>query len=395
LRQPAAEPVRADGLRLSWLGHSTGRRADGLTAYSEQVVGGLSGRGATVYFHHSRSDGHELSGRAAEEILWPTAHFKTVTMSHPTFRRRMDRWLQTHHPQVTHCSVSFTLDDGWVGQAALAAGCATVATFHLPFGQPGTGRATVMRQLHRFWARRLNSYQRVIVFSEDHLERLVQVGFRRERLVVVPNAVDADVFAPSPGQLRHLRFPESDLVVGFAGRLDPEKGIRELLAGFRAAELGSGARLLVAGAGSLEHEVRRAAAQDPRVVYLGQLRELRERVDFWRSIDLFCLPSSAEGLSLALLEAMATGCAVAVTPAGGLPALGEAGLELDPLRLKDSISDQLREVARAPEMARLKGLEARAAAVRHHGLKEMLDRLLSIYQDARAQLPSEGGTEQP
>lgn len=211
---------------------------------------------------------------------------------------------------------------------------------------------------------------------------------------MVPNAVDTDVFAPGPGHLRQSGLPQADLVVGFAGRLDPEKGIRELLAGFRAADLGKGARLLIAGSGSLEQQVRTAASEDPRVVYLGQLRELRARVDFWRSVDLFCLPSSAEGLSLAMLEAMASGCAVAVTPAGGLQTMAGAGLELDPLRLRDSISDQLREVARAPEMARLKGLAARSAAVRHHGLKEMLDRLLSIYQDARAQQASEGESEQ-
>ncbi len=389
-----AEPVRADHLQLCWLGHSPGRRADGLTTYSEQVVGGLTARGSSVYFHHSSTDGPETFAKVAEEILWPSLRFKTVALAHPSFRRRMGRWFESHRPQVTHCSVSFTLDDGWVARTASAAGSATVATFHLPFGQPGTGRALVMRELHRFWARRLRSYQRVIVFSEDHLDRLVQVGFVRERLIVVPNAVDTDVFAPGPGHLRQSRLPQADLVVGFAGRLDPEKGIRELLAGFRAADLGKGARLLIAGSGSLEHQVRTAASEDPRVVYLGQLRELPTRVDFWRSVDLFCLPSSAEGLSLAMLEAMACGCAVAVTPAGGLQVMAGAGLELDPLRLRDSISDQLREVAHAPERARLKGLAARSAAVRHHGLKEMLDRLLSIYQDARAQLASEGESEQ-
>ncbi|MHB1499769.1 MAG: glycosyltransferase family 4 protein [Candidatus Dormibacteria bacterium] len=385
----------AKSLQLAWLGHASGRRADGLSTYSEQVVQGLLERGAAVRFHHAAGDGGVVPGRPLEVVSWPSIKVKTVTVPPPGFKAQMAAWLNSRRPAVMHCSLSMTLADGWVAEQALRAGSATVVTFHLPFGLVGTPRATVMQELHRFWAHRLGSYQRVIVFTQDHLERLTGVGFARERLRVVPNAVDVDLFSPGLGTLRQARLPGAGLVVGYLGRLDPEKGIRQLLVGFRRAELGPDARLLVAGDGVLRPMVQRAAAGDPRVLHLGRLQGIRARVDFWRSIDLFCLPSSAEGLSLSLLEAMATGRAVAVTAAGGLEAAGLGGLELDPRRLADSVAARLSEAAQRPELVREKGALARSEAVRHHGVETMVDRLLDIYSELGAVAPEHGGREAP
>ena len=379
---PGAE-AGDEGLQLAWLGHAAGRRTDGLTSYSEQVTVGLERRGVRIYFHHAGNEGKEVPGNPAEVIAWPTLNFKTVTLPRPGFRHRMSQWLEDHRPDIVHCSVSFTLADGWVGTRGLGLGSGTVATFHLPFGSSGTGRAAVMRELHRFWARRLRSYERVIVFSQEHLERLSRVGFSEERLRVVPNAVDVTQFSPGPSRLRAGTLQGADLVIGYAGRLDPEKGIRQLLRAFRMADPGPGARLLLAGDGVLRPMVQRAAAMDPRVVYLGQVVGVQARTDFWRSVDVFCLPSSAEGLSISMLEAMATGCAVAVTRAGGLQALGGCGLELDEHRLIESLAERMRQMSADREDLSRLGALCRAEAIRHHSLEAMLDHLLDIYAEIK------------
>jgi glycosyltransferase involved in cell wall biosynthesis len=365
-------------LRVAWFGHAVGERADGLTTYSTEVASGLQERGVEVWFHHASRDGLTVPVDAEHRVGWATWRFKTVTVPQFGFRRKLSAWLARVRPDVVHTSLSFTLEDGWLGRQAQASGAATVATFHLPFGPTGSGRALVMRQLHRFWAPRLRAYQRVIVFSEEHRAQLAEVGVDRSRIEVLPNAVDSGRFCPGPSQLRQKRLPGADLVAGFAGRLDPEKGVRELLDGFREADLGPGARLLIAGRGVLEDKVK-AAQSDPRVVYLGQLLTIEQRVDFWRAVDVFCLPSSAEGLSIALLEAMATGCAVAATPAGGASLVGEVAVTLDPTALRESISALLGSLQQAPRELERRGLMAREEAVRHHGMTAMLDRLLGIY----------------
>ena len=374
--------IRTEGeapLRVAFLGHAVGHRADGLTSYSQEVVEGLRRRGEEVFFHHAGRDGAQVPVDPGHAVAWATMRFKTVTLPLPGFRPRMRGWLFSHRPDITHCSLSFTLDDGWVAAAAERIGSARVATFHLPFGQEGSGRALVMRELHRFWARRLDHYQRVIVFTQEHRRRLAEVGVEVGRIEVLPNAVDTERFSPGPSRLREERLAGASLVVGFAGRLDPEKGVRELLAGFERAELGPKARLLLAGQGALERQVRRLAERDSRVIYLGQLQRLGERIDFWRAVDVFCLPSSAEGLSISLLEAMASGCAAMVTPAGGLLVARGGGVALDPKRLSDSVAEQLHTTGL--EQARALGLRAREEAVRHHGVESMLDRLLTIYRD--------------
>ena len=378
-------------LRLAWFGHAVGERADGLTTYSAEVVGGLRRRGVEVWFHHATRDG--LIAPVAEDhrIGWPTWRFKTVTMSQFGFRRELSSWLAKVRPDVVHTSLSFTLADGWIGRQARANGAATVVTFHLPFGPEGSGRARVMRQLHRFWAPRLREYQRVIVFSKGHRDRLVEVGVERSRIEVLPNAVDTDVFGPGPSRVRQTRLAGASLVVGFAGRLDPEKGLPQLLEGFLGADLGPDARLVIAGAGALTERVK-AAQSDPRVIYLGRLLTLEERVDFWRGVDVFCLPSNAEGLSLALLEAMASGCAVAATPEGGATLVGGVATTLDPRALTASVSQLLHRLMEEPGELRRQGVMAREEAERHHGMAALLDRLLGIYAECLGRAAGDVGS---
>lgn len=315
-----------------------------------------------------------------DERIWPTWHFKTVTVPAPGFRRQMRRVLQADLPDIIHCSLSMTLDDGWVGEFGRRLGSATVVTFHLPFGAEGSGRARVMRELHRFWVGRLRPYQRLIVFSDDHRRQLAELGVDPGRIEVVPNAVDTEVFHPGASRLLERSLLGAELVVGYAGRLDPEKGVDALLDGFREAGLGPSARLIVAGGGSLEGSVRAAAAADPRVLYLGQMVGTEDMADFWRAAEVFCLPSSAEGLSISLLEAMASGCAIAATPEGGLAVTDGGGLELDPTNLKSSVAAQLARLATDRELRDRSRAAARSRAVQAYGIDPMLDRLLAIYR---------------
>ncbi len=375
---------------MALLGHAGGRRADGLSSYTEQVAQGLRRRGCAAYLHHAAGDGLLVPVAPEMATSWPTLRFKTVTIPRLGFRRRMETAIARQRPQVTHCSLSFTLADGWVGKLARRHGSATVATFHLPFGAEGTARGVVMRQLHRFWLSRLGAYQRLVVFTEGHRQRLLRLGAEPERVVVVPNAVDVDLFRPPLGGRQHRKSGE--LVIGYLGRLDPEKGIGALLEGFASAQLSPSARLVIAGSGTLSPLVRRAAAADPRVCYRGQLVGAAARVAFWQDVDAFCLPSTAEGLSISLLEAMASGCAVLATPEGGLEVAAEGGLAIDPVRLAASVGERLSQLAQAPDLAASLGAAARRRALEHHGIEPMIDRLLAIYRDCMRELATPPGT---
>jgi glycosyltransferase involved in cell wall biosynthesis len=99
----------------------------------------------------------------------------------------------------------------------------------------------------------------------------------------------------------------------YLGRLEPHKGVADLLLAFgRLRKTGIQAELLVAGGGSLSGMVAEAAAADSAIHYLGHLSG--ERVwDAYTQADVFVLPSRVEPWGLVVNEAMAAGLPVIVT----------------------------------------------------------------------------------
>jgi glycosyltransferase involved in cell wall biosynthesis len=110
-----------------------------------------------------------------------------------------------------------------------------------------------------------------------------------------------------------------DEVLFTAALFNPCKGHRYLLAALPGiAQRHPRARLVLAGAGVLESELRRqvsAAGLEQRVVFLGYRRDVRS---WMQAADLCVLPSLAEGIPAVLLEAMMEGCPVVATDVGGI-----------------------------------------------------------------------------
>ena len=140
--------------------------------------------------------------------------------------------------------------------------------------------------------------------------------------------VDPVHFAPSGGGID----VDPDLVVGYAGRLVPEKGLATLLAA--AALLDPPPRLRFAGSGPLADELRRAGSDGPlagRIQVLGHLNSER-MPGFLNSIQVLVLPSLdrtnwKEQFGRVLIEAMACGRAVVGSDSGAIPlVIGSCGL---------------------------------------------------------------------
>jgi glycosyltransferase involved in cell wall biosynthesis len=135
---------------------------------------------------------------------------------------------------------------------------------------------------------------------------------------VLHNAVDTAAVDPNgPSMRERLGIATGAPVFGFAGRLVPEKGVLEVLAAFRGIERSlHGGRLLIAGAGPLEEEVRRQARGTPSVHYLGPL-DASGMASFYRTVDIFAYPTSyPEGFPTVILEAGAYGKLVITTERG-------------------------------------------------------------------------------
>lgn len=376
-------------LRIAFFGHAQGRRRDGLSAYSHELVHSLRARGATVRFFAHREDGDEVPVDGGDAVWLRARHYKTVTIPRAGTMGTIRRALEEFRPDIVHISWSFSLQDGAIARAAHRLGAACVATFHLPHGPAGTARGKVLQALYRYHRRRMGHVDRCIAVSAEQRDLLLSAGYPAARAVVILNGVDTDVISPGPSSL--LEELGAQLVVLYLGRLDPEKRVPELVETFLSLGLPDDHVLCLAGDGIQRDRLRKRAAGRPNVRVLGLVSPAR-KLELLRGCDVFVLPSTAEGLALSLLEAMAAGCAIVATDAGeDGSALEDVGLVIPTHPLRPALDDAVRRLIADPSLRMRLGQAARARAVGSYSFARNVDRVLSVYADAtRAAAPTRG-----
>jgi glycosyltransferase involved in cell wall biosynthesis len=218
-----------------------------------------------------------------------------------------------------------------------------------------------------------------------HLRRaLEQAGVPAQRIHTIPNGVDTALFAPP--SLPHSREPRParGARVVFVGRLVEEKALPVLLRAWAAVtERIAAATLDIVGAGPLQAELRALAARlgiTSTVTFHGFHDDV---TPFLWAADVFVLPSVVEGLSNALLEAMAAGLPVVATRISGTEDVvvhGETGL-LVPADDADALAGALTSLLAAPERAREMGRRARDQVIRQCGLDLVAAAYVALYDD--------------
>jgi glycosyltransferase involved in cell wall biosynthesis len=160
-------------------------------------------------------------------------------------------------------------------------------------------RGPVAGRLWRSWERFLlrRKYSRMVFLSEFSRALGVTLGADPNRSVVNSPGIDHDLYVPR----------EKEDVVLFVGKLEARKGVYDILA---AAKALPDVRFRMIGWGPEEIELQRAAPPNLEVSAWLEGPALREA---FAQARIFVLPSRAETFGIALLEAMASGCAVIST----------------------------------------------------------------------------------
>ena len=207
------------------------------------------------------------------------------------------------------------------------------------------------------------------------------------------DAADDGHFAPRPGPVgaREGDGGARDLfVIGTVGRLSPVKHQRLLVDAFVRAcalvaavspDVAAGLRLVVAGDGpdraALDAQVAASGVAD-RIWMTGSRDDVPALI---ADLDLFVLPSLAEGISNTILEAMACGLSVVATRVGGNAELVDDGVTgtLVPSDDADAMATVL--AARALDRRRVaaEGRAARRRAVEHFSIDTMVARYVDLY----------------
>jgi glycosyltransferase involved in cell wall biosynthesis len=144
------------------------------------------------------------------------------------------------------------------------------------------------------------------------------------KVVAVKNSIDLEIIdnvkiSKMDSRLK-LGISEDEVVFGTVGRLVPTKGQSYLLDAFSEVQRKiPNSRLVIMGDGPLFKKLNKRAEElsiSSRVLFTGFREDVLELI---RGLDVFVLPSLAEGLSIALLEAMASKLPVIASDVGGIP----------------------------------------------------------------------------
>lgn len=154
---------------------------------------------------------------------------------------------------------------------------------------------------------------------------------------LIPNGVNAERFgqksARKIGELRKQLGLENKKIIISVARLSKIKDLGSLIRGFYIFQKETGllAKLLIVGDGEERKNLENIAKQlsvEQSVLFVGDIQ--RDQMPNYLGIgDIFVLPSLSEGFPIAVIEAMAAGIPIIVTPVGGIPEIlvnGESGL---------------------------------------------------------------------
>ena len=218
-----------------------------------------------------------------------------------------------------------------------------------------------------------------------------EIGVPAARIKTIYNGVDTERFAPAEREHRSILpagfAPVDALVIGTLGRLDPLKNQVGLARAFLRTlslrpELRQRLRLAIVGDGG-EREKITALLAEGNAAALAWLPGFRnDTPDFYRSIDLFVLPSLREGISNTLLEAMASGRPVIAARVGGNPEIvphGVAGT-LVSTPGPDALAAAILEYVEHPELRLAHGSGGREHMVRNFSLSAMVEKYDQVYR---------------
>lgn len=218
----------------------------------------------------------------------------------------------------------------------------------------------------------------VLALSEAWRVTLGQIC-PQARIEVLRNAVPL----PAPDELRHEAAGRPTLL--FLGEIARHKGVLELARAFaRLTGEFPGLTLVYGGTGAAMEELRQLTASlglEGRVEFTGWVESQRKRA-LYAETTIFVLPSHAEGMPMALLEAMSWSLPVIATAVGGVPEMithEASGILIRPAD-EDALAAAIARLMRDAPLRERMGGAARETIATRFSLTAAVERLLGIYQ---------------
>jgi glycosyltransferase involved in cell wall biosynthesis len=224
----------------------------------------------------------------------------------------------------------------------------------------------------------------LIALTESEIESYRALGVNTP-CRIIPNGIDvAQYRQPMDRNWTCWNFPSDVNVILFLARLHPIKGADKLLLSFlKIKDLFPKAVLVMAGpdewrmVDKFRQEIMNAGISN-QVMFPGMVTG-EAKQELLARANLFCLPSDAEGFSMAVLEAMASNTAVLISPGCHFSEVEKVGagyvVPPEPEALAKAMTDLLKNPEKLEEMGR----KGRDFVLRHHSWDTITDQLIGAY----------------
>lgn len=366
----------------------TGLGAGGAEAMLVKLVAALEGRGFTQQVVSLMDGGVNEDRLRALGVPVRSLGMKKGVPD-PRAVVRLARWLHRARPDLVQT---------WMYQADVLGGLASralptspvvwnVQNSTLPPRPKPSIRAAV--GLSAVLSRRIPT--RIVVCSEAGLEHHVELGYPRERMVLVENGIDLERFQPNANARAKLRaelnVTDDDVLIALPARFAPEKDHDTFLNAVRLVrERHPSVRAVLCGEGTgpsnpaLDRLAHRHGLPEGALLRLGRRDDMEQLLS---AFDIVCLSSShVEAFSNALGEAMAVGAACASTDVGdSARMLGDDSLVAPPREPRALAAVLERLVALGPEGRGEVGGRLRRRMEERFSLARTVERYEDLYRE--------------
>jgi glycosyltransferase involved in cell wall biosynthesis len=301
--------------------------------------------------------------------------------------QRIKRYIKDNNIRIVHSHTPRTIMDVWkainLGGPALKGDVRHLATKHL-LNRPGD----------REWGLVYTLYDHLTLYIPDHIvtvsktmanEVKAHPWIAPSKVTAIPNAIPAeDFYCPQNREAirRQLMFDDSDIVIGYTGRIEKVKNIGMLIDAFLTVHRDySNTRLLLIGDGNLRLPLEKYAKKlglADTVIWTGFNSNIPQMLS---ALDIYVLPSINEGLSLSILEAMAAEKPVIATSVGSALEViddGKTGLLILPGSKQEIINALLALISNKEYRDRL-AKQARQFITANYCVQNMADGYRDVY----------------
>jgi glycosyltransferase involved in cell wall biosynthesis len=326
-------------------------------------------------------------GEAAAELTAADVTFLSLYMrkglADPRGWMRFNRWLRRERPDVVHAHLPHA---AWLARWSRVAAPLRVLVDTLHSSSTGTLGRRVGYRLSNWLPDKVTAVS--VAVAQAHLQaRMVMAA----RLAVLPNGVDLTTWKPDlevRNAFRRVLGLKGKFLWFAAGRLDPVKDYGTLLQAM--VDVPEAARLVIAGSGPMENELRRLCDElglEDRIQFLG----FEPNVLRWMlAANGLVLASRWEGLPMVVLEAAACGVPAVATDIPGTHEVvvdGKTGF-LAAQGSATALAEAMTRMMEIPgEERRAMGERARQFVQERYSLDAALDRWEALYAELLARNP--------